>query len=487
MKKLLAIDIGAESGRAILGILDQGKVDLKEIHRFPNDPISISGSSHWNIYNLYSEIINAIKICVEQEKIELNAIGIDTWGVDYALLNKNGDLIGLPHTYRDSRTNGTIDEFSQLISKNRIYDLTGIQFLQLNTLFQLFAEKKYSPSKIDETTDLLFMPDIFNYLLTGVKKSEFTFATTSQLYNPIKKDWDDELFNALGISKNIMQEIVQPGTVIGYLSKHIQNLTGIKEIPVIAVASHDTGSAVAAIPGVGEDWAYLSSGTWSLMGIESREAIISEKTHRYNFTNEGGVEHTFRVLKNIVGLWLLQQCKKSWDRERSYTYDELTNLALDSSKFTAYVNSDDYTFFNPEDMPSAIKEYCTASNQRIPKTHGEFVQIILQSLALKYRNVMDQLHEISAKKINKLYITGGGIQNKILNQYIADATGIEVITALSEGTAAGNILVQALALGEIGSLFELRQIINRSIKTQIYHPRQSQEWDQAYDKFLKLL
>ena len=487
LAKLLAIDIGAESGRAILGILEDGILKLKEIHRFQNGPINIMGSYHWNIYQLYQEIIKAITICVEEEKVQPDSIGIDTWGVDYGLLNKDGNMIGLPYAYRDSRTDMAIEKFSKLLPKDKIYQLTGIQFMQFNTLFQLFAEKENSESIFNEAASLLFMPDIFSYLLTGKKKSEFTFATTSQLYNPQNNDWDEELFSALGIPIDIMQEIVQPGSIIGYTTKHIQNQTGVNEIPVIAVASHDTGSAIAAIPASGNDWAYLSSGTWSLMGIESRHSIINEKTYQYNFTNEGGVEHTFRVLKNIVGLWLLQQCKKSWSKEKNYTYDELTVLASKSSDFTAIIDPDDPTFFNPQDMPSAIIEYCQRTNQRIPEKYGDFVQIILQSLALKYRYVLDQLNEISVNKINRLYVTGGGIRNKVLNQYIANATGLEVITALAEGTAAGNVLVQAMALGEINSLTVIRQIVNRSIETHSYHPQQTKEWNQAYDTFLKLI
>lgn len=487
MVKLLAIDIGAESGRAILGSLENGVLKLKEIHRFQNGPINILGSLHWNIYHLYQEIIKSITICVEQEKVQPNSIGIDTWGVDYALLNQDGKLIGLPYAYRDSRTNKAIDKFSGIMAKDKIYQLTGIQFMQFNTLFQLFAEKENSNTIFSKVASLLFMPDIFNYLLTGIKKSEFTFATTSQLCNPRNNNWDDEIFAALGISKNIMQDIVQSGTVIGYISKHIQNQTGVKEIPVIAVASHDTSSAIAAIPAMSNDWAYLSSGTWSLMGIESKHAIINEKTYHYNFTNEGGVDQTFTVLKNITGLWLLQECRKLWSKETEMSYDQLVELTLKSSRFSAFINPDDQAFFNPDNMPSAIGEFCRKTNQQIPEKYGDFVEIILESLALKYRYVLDQLNELSSNKINRLYITGGGIRNKILNQYIANATGLEVVTALSEGTAAGNTLVQAKALGIVNSLTEIRQVVNRSIETKSYHPQQTNEWNQAYSLFLKLI
>jgi len=445
------------------------------------------GSLHWNIYQLYREIIKALAICVETEKIQPDAIGIDTWGVDYALLNRDGNFIGLPYAYRDSRTDQAIEEFSQLFSKHKIYQLTGIQFLQFNTLFQLYAERKNSDTIFNQATDLLFMPDIFNYLLTGVKTSEFSFATTSQLYNPEKNDWDDELFSALGISGVIMQEIVQPGTIIGYVHDNIQKQTDINEIPVVAVASHDTGSAIAAIPAAGEDWAYISSGTWSLMGIESKKPIISEKSYQYNFTNEGGVDHTFRVLKNIMGLWLLQQCKKAWQKEKDFSYDELVALAAQAPQLITFVDPDDPAFFNPEDMPTAMLDYCKKTSQNTPEKYGEFVRIILQSLALKYRYVLDQLREISATPIKRLYITGGGIQNRLLNQSIANATGIETIIALAEGTAVGNIMVQAMALGEVQSLAEIRQVINHSIETQVYYPQQVNEWDQAYHNFLKLI
>jgi rhamnulokinase len=487
VKRFLAIDLGAESGKSILGIYDEEKVILKEIYRFPNSTINIMGSLHWNILQLYKEIIQSLIICGENEGFKPDAIGIDTWGVDYALLSREGYFLGIPYAYRDKRTNNAVEEFVKDFSQEQIYNLTGIQFLQFNTLFQLYAEKKNHPLIFNSACDLLFMPDIFNYLLTGTKRSEFSFATTSQLFNPRKNEWVDELFIALGVSKSIMQEVVPPGTIIGYISEHIGRQTGIKDIPVVAVASHDTASAVAAIPAAGKNWAYISSGTWSLMGIENDWPIINKKSYQYNFTNEGGVGSTFRVLKNITGLWLLQQCKKSWKNQRDYSYDDLITLASKAPLCKVFIDPDHSAFFNPENMPTAISDYCRDTGQQVPEDHGECVQIILQSLALKYRYVLEQLQEISSKKIEKIYVTGGGIQNQLLNQYIANATGVRVITALAEGTAAGNIMVQAMALEEIDSPAGIRKVINNSIETQHYEPQQVVEWNEAYTHFLNFI
>jgi len=487
LKRFLAIDIGAESGRAILGIYEDQKVVLKEVYRFPNCVVNILGNLHWDVIQLYKEIINSLIICGDNKDLRPDAMGIDTWGVDYALLTAEGYFLGIPYAYRDKRTDNAINEFSEIFPREHIYELTGIQFLQFNTLFQLFTERKNHPSIFKSVNDLLFMPDIFNYLLTGIKRSEFSFATTSQLYNPRKNDWEDKLFTALGISRNIMQQIVQPGTILGCLTGSVSRQSSTNVIPVVAVASHDTGSAIAAIPATGNNWAYISSGTWSLMGIESDKPIISEKSYRYNFTNEGGVGHTFRVLKNITGLWLLQQCKKSWQNQRTYSYADLIKLAAQAPLFKVFIDPDHSLFFNPQDMPAAIVDYCRETGQPAPEKHGEYVQIILQSLALKYRFVLEQLQEISAKKIEKIYITGGGIQNRLLNQYIANATGLCAITVLPEGSAAGNIMVQAMALGEIQSPVEIRQVINNSVEIQTYEPQQVSSWNEAYSRFLNYL
>ncbi|MBN1181216.1 MAG: rhamnulokinase [Bacteroidales bacterium] len=485
MKNYLAIDIGAESGRGILGTLKDGKLTVKEIHRFTNGPHNVLGSLHWNILHLYEESIQAIINCVQNENVQPNAIGVDTWGVDYALLNKKGSFLDMPFAYRDSRTDNAIEEFTKIIPKERIYELTGIQFMQFNTLFQLFADKESRPCTLSAATDLLFMPDILNYVLTGQKVTDFSFATTSQLFNPNKMDWEDELLDALGISKSIMQKVVLPGTVIGNMIDNLCLQTGVKKLPVVAVASHDTGSAIAAIPAQGDDWAYISSGTWSLMGIESKHPIINETSYKYNITNEGGVEKTIRVLKNIMGLWLLQRTKAAWDKEKQYTYPELVELAKGAPQFKSFVDPDDSTFLYPENMAVAIHDFCKKTGQPVPANHAETVQCIFQSLAMKYRDTIDQLRDLSKKPLKKLYVTGGGSKNELLNQYIANATGAEVIAALPEGTAVGNIMVQAMAMGDVKDLEEIREVISRSFPLKSFKPENINAWEEAYQNYKK--
>jgi rhamnulokinase len=485
-KKFLAFDFGAESGRAIIGVLENEKLTLKEIHRFPTGMLKLQGHFHWNIFRLYEETKKAMKICVEQEQVQPDAIAIDTWGVDYALLAEDGSFLGLPHAYRDSRTDTAKQEFTDIIPSEQIYDLTGIQFMQFNTLFQLHAAVRDTMPQLKVATDLLFVPDIFNYLFTGVKKSEFSFATTSQLYNPKTNQWEEMLFKTLGISKDIMQDIVDPGTIIGELTDDICKETGMQKTPVVAVASHDTGSAIAAIPAEGSDWAYISSGTWSLMGIETKSPLISQETLKFNLTNEGGVEHTFRVLKNIMGLWLLQQCKKAWEKE-NYTYPRLIEMSQSAPAFKSFVNPDDTSFYNPENMPAAIDHFCDRTNQEKPASHGEYVRLIMESLALKYRYTLEQLREVSPHTIKKLYIIGGGTQNELLCQYTANACGIPVVTGSSEGTAVGNLMVQAMALGEVSSLDEIREVIRNSFESKIYEPQERNAWEEAYLNFKSVL
>ncbi|MCJ7821790.1 MAG: FGGY family carbohydrate kinase, partial [Armatimonadetes bacterium] len=330
---LLAFDLGAESGRAVLGTLDGRRLDVRELSRFPNGMVGILGHLHWNVVQLFQEVKQGLRTCAAEVTAEPESVGLDTWGVDFGLLAPDGSLLGLPYGYRDARTTGVMDEFFQRVPRRRVYELTGIQFIQFNSLFQLFAMVRDRFPLLPLVSAVLFMPDLFNYLLTGVKKNEFTIATTSQLYNPVSRDWEEELFSALGISRAVMQEIVAPGTVIGTLDNEVRRETGIGAIPVIATASHDTAAAVAAAPAEGDEWAYISSGTWSLMGVESPVPIITDESLECNFTNEGGVGNTFRVLKNIMGLWLLRQCREAWTSDRLYSYSELSEMALSAPPF----------------------------------------------------------------------------------------------------------------------------------------------------------
>jgi len=479
----LAFDLGAESGRAVLGWLENRRLHIKELSRFPNGMVSILGHLYWNIFRLFEEMKRGMKLCSSEVRAHPESIAVDTWGVDFGLLSHDGTILGLPYAYRDSRTEGVMEEFFKRISRERIYQLTGVQFIQLNSLFQLFATKRDQPELLDFASDLLFIPDIFNYLLTGVKKTEFTFATTSQLYNPLRKEWEDELFEALGISRSIMQEITPPGTIMGNLDRTICRETGLNQIPISSVASHDTGSAVAAVPAQGEDWAYISSGTWSLMGVETREPIINSQTLDLNFTNEGGVEGTFRFLKNITGLWLLQECRKAWAEERNYDYEELAEAARSVSPFRSIIHPDWGGFLNPPDMPGAIRKFCQNTGQPVPDSPANYVRCILESLALKYRLVLDQLKRIYPHPIHRIHVIGGGAQNRLLCQFTANATGLPIIAGPAEATAVGNIMVQALSLGYIASQEDMREVIKESFELVRYEPEKTSEWESAYERF----
>ena len=483
----LAFDLGAGSGRAIAGTYSNGKVRLQEISRFSSEMINVLGHYHWDIYRLYDLLKDSLKTVALKSDFNPVSIGIDTWGVDYGLLAEDGSILEIPYAYRDSRTDGAMEQFFKLIPREKVYQLTGIQFMQLNTLFQLYAAKRDNLSIMKIATDLLFIPDLLNYLFTGKKTSEFTFATTSQLFNPIKMAWEGELFDALGISMSIMQKIVMPGTIISELSGNICQETGINGIPVIAVALHDTGSAIAAVPAEGKNWAYLSSGTWSLMGIELDKPLISEKTQALNFTNEGGVEGTFRFLKNITGLWLLQQSKKEWATKKDYSYEELVEMAKKQKPFRCFVDSDARELMNPINMPDEIRVYCKRTGQYVPQNEGEIVRCIFDSLAFKYRNVFDQLKQVSPFPIEKLYVIGGGSKNQFLCQLTANAIGIPVVAGPAEATAYGNIMVQAMAMGHVKSLSQIREVIRNSVECVTFYPEETSIWENAYINYMTVV
>ncbi|MDP2918688.1 MAG: rhamnulokinase family protein [Dehalococcoidia bacterium] len=483
----LAFDLGASSGRAILGRFgDDNRLQIREVHRFPNQMLNVMGTLHWDVFRLYEEILQGMRILATGYASSPAGIGIDTWGIDFGLFDAQGSLIGNPVAYRDRRTEGAMQEFFSKLPRKKLFALTGIQFLPFNTVFQLYAMVRDKSPQLDIAADLLFIPDIFNYFLTGIRKTEFTFATTSQLYNPVTNAWDDEIFRQLRIPKNLMQEVVPPGTVLGKHTENVSALTGLQPVPVIAGASHDTGSAVAAVPASGDDFAYISCGTWSCMGIESRKPLINEKTLAYNITNEGGVGGTFRVLKNIAGLWLLQECRKEWAKARDYSYDELVKMAENTQTLTTIVDLDRPEFLNPASMPHAISDFCHATGQPAPHNIGEFVRVILQSLALAYRYVLGQLEEVKGKRIERLHIIGGGSQNGLLCQLAADATGLPVHAGPAEATAIGNLLVQAMALGRLASLEALREVVRRSFDLTTYEPRHTSDWDKAFEHFKRL-
>jgi len=484
-RTFLAFDLGAESGRAVLGALAQGRLRLREVRRFQNEMVSLGEGLHWDAARLFEECQVALRQCAAQEESPAS-VAVDTWGVDFGLLDEEGRLLEQPRSYRDLRNAGAREEFFRRVPRERVYELTGIQFLPFNSLFQLQAMVRDGAPALPRARDLLFMPDLISYFLSGEKRTEFTFATTSQLYNPVTGEWEEELFSALGLSRDLMQEIVPPGTVLGMLGPKVCRETGLAPVPVVATASHDTASAVAAAPGEGGEWAYISSGTWSLMGIESDRPILTARARELNLTNEGGVGGTFRVLKNIMGLWLLQQCRKAWAAERTCSYEELVQMAEAAPAFGPLIDPDREEFLNPPDMPEAMRRRCRETGERVPETRGEFARCVLESLALKYRLVLDQLREVHPHPINRIHIIGGGTRNELLCQLAADATGLPVMAGPVEATAAGNVLVQALGLGCLASVAEVREVVRRSFPLKRYQPRKEARWEAAYRRFREL-
>jgi rhamnulokinase len=479
----LAFDLGAESGRAILGTLEGERLVTRELHRFPNGPMSLFGHLHWNVYDLFAEMKKAVRGCVGPVGIVPDSLAVDTWGVDFGLLNREGTLLGLPFAYRDRRNVWGMKKFLGVVSKEKIYEITGIQFLPFNTLFQIHAQSLENPGLLESASDLLFMPDLLTYFLTGRRTNEATIASTSQLLDPRTRTWSTDLLAALGIEPTFLKTLTPSGTVVGRLLDDVSLETGCPSLPVVATAGHDTASAVAAVPAEGDDWAFLSSGTWSLMGIETPEPIISPKTLAMNFTNEGGMTGTIRFLKNVTGLWLVQQCRKRWGGPESLSYEDLTDAAAEAPAFAAMIDPDDPSFLNPPDMPEAILNFCRRTNQRLPDSNAAIVRCILESLAMKYRIVLDELRSVSPRPIRKIHIIGGGSNNALLCQFTADATSLPVIAGPAEATAVGNILGQALALGAVRSLRDIRVIAASLSELRIYEPRGTSSWDKAYERY----
>ncbi|MGQ9628001.1 MAG: rhamnulokinase [Anaerolineae bacterium] len=489
MRKLnfIAFDLGAESGRGVLGQFDGERLTLREIHRFPNGPVRLLDSIHWDVLRLFMEIKQSLGLYVQEYGAEVAGIGLDTWGVDFALLGRDGSLLGNPWHYRDKRTDGMMEEAFRRVSREEIFEYTGIQFMQLNTLYQLLSMALARSPLLEVAETLLMMPDLFNFWLTGRKVCEFTDATTTQFYDPRRGDWARPLLEKLGLPTHILKEIVPPGTELGPLLPSVAEEVGLGRVPVIAPACHDTGSAVAAVPARGQDWAYISSGTWSLMGVEVTEPVINEKTLNYNFTNEGGVEGTFRLLKNIMGLWLVQSSRQVWARAgENFSYTELTEMAAKAKPFKAIINPDDPAFIHPEDMVSEIRAFCGRTGQKVPEEKGEVIRCILESLALRYRWTLERLEELLGRRLNKIHIVGGGSQNRLLCQFTASSCGREVLTGPVEATAIGNVIMQALGQGHLASLGEARELVRRSFDVLSYEPVEGARWDEAYERFVQV-
>ncbi len=484
MAKMLAYDFGASSGRAILGELKDDLLELKEIHRFSNDPVMFSNHLQWDILRLAYEVKQGLLKCRNSEDSDISSIGVDTWGVDFGLLDDRGELIANPYHYRDSRTKGMIDKCFEIIPQKHLFSRTGLLVAPYNSIYQLLAMKVLGDKSLDRAETLLLMPDLISYMLTGEKVSEYTEVTTTQLYNHSEGNWDNYILELLNLPKDIFTKIVKPGTVIGKLRENICSELSIAPIPVIAVASHDTASAVAAVPAEKGNWAFISSGTWSLVGIETDKPIINEFVSRYNFTNEGGVNNKINFTKNIMGLWIVQECKREWEKAgRKIGFAELVELAKKEKGFTAFIDPDDSLFYEPGDMPEKVRRYCKNTEQAIPETIGEIIRCVEESLAYKCRWAIDKIEEITSQKIDVINMVGGGINDQLLCQLTANATGRKVVAGPVEATAIGNIIVQAFALGEIRDIAHGREIIRKSFEMKEYLPKDQGSWEENYLRF----
>ncbi len=492
----LALDLGAESGRGILGRFDGETLTLDEIHRFPNGPVRMVDTLHWDVLRLFEEMKAALKKAATTAGANLDGIGIDTWGVDFGLVGRGDTLLGNPVHYRDARTNGMAELATQKIARDRIYEITGLQFLPFNTVYQLLALRTSQSPLLDVAETMLMMPDLFAWLFTGRRLGERTDSSTTQLLDPRTGLWSSEICSALDLPFAILPELIEPGTEVGPLRASVLEELGLKRgLSLIAPGTHDTASAVAAVPttsdtspGSPPDWCYLSSGTWSLLGVEVPRPVINAETFQYNFTNEGGVAGTTRLLKNIMGLWLVQECRRTWQRSGiEWSYEELVAQAGAARPFATLIDPDHPSFFAPGDMPARIAAFCTRTGQKAPKNEGAFTRCALESLALKYRWTIERLESLLGTTIRSIHVVGGGSRNALLCQFTADACGRPVLGGPIEATAAGNILLQAMARGKLGSLAEARAVVARSFPISTYEPRDTPAWTEAAGRFDKLV
>jgi rhamnulokinase len=487
----IAIDLGAESGRVIAGIWDGKTLRLDELHRFPNGPVLWADTLRWDVLRLWAEIQTGLALAAKKYGKRVVSVGADTWGVDFVLLDKHGELLGLPYHYRDARTRGMLDKAFRKVSRARIFGETGLQFMELNTLYQLLAMKKKTPALLGAADCLLLMPDFVHFCLCGARAVEYTNGTTTQCLHALKREWASSLLRQFGLPRRIFPELVRPGAGLGRLRRSVAEASGLSGVRVVAPPSHDTASAVAGVPtsDTGKSsWAYISSGTWSLMGVETKQASLSSRTLALNFTNEGGLDGTFRLLKNIMGLWLVQRCKRSFDAKGlRLGYGQLMELARQAPALAAIVDPDDPCFLNPPDMPRAIQDYCRRTRQPAPRTEGALVRCALESLALKYSVVLHWLSELGGRPLDVIHVVGGGSQNALLNQMTADACQRPVICGPVEATAMGNLLTQVRASREIGSLAQMRAVVQHSSPLSSYAPGADTRWPEARERLLDLM
>lgn len=485
MKKVLAFDFGASSGRAIIGSFDGEKITLKEVHRFTNDPVDLGGTLYWDVLRLFYEI----KQGIVKAKIAggFDSIGIDTWGVDFGLIDKNGRLLENPVHYRDKRTSGLVEESFKSVPRQKMYDITGIQFMELNTLFQLISLKKQRPEMLERADKMLFMPDLFAYFLTGKMCSEYSIASTSQLIDINTHSWSKELLDAFGIKESLFAPLTEPGTQLGNLSKEICEECGVESVPVISVCGHDTQSAITAVPCESGDFAFLSSGTWSLFGTELQKPIVNETSLKINITNEGGFGGTTGFLKNIIGLWLIQESRRQWQREgKDYSYADLEKLALSEEPFKCFIDPDAPEFVPQGNIPERVREFCRKTGQYVPESVGEIMRCIYESLAMKYRMTFEKLCECTGKDYPVIHVIGGGTKDGLLCRMTASSCGKTVKAGPIEATVMGNVAVQLMSDGTIGSISEARKAVAASESLKTYEPENTDEWIKAYESFVKI-
>lgn len=486
----LAVDLGASGGRVLAGRFDGNRLALDEVHRFANGPVRIHDSLYWNLLGLWQQILHGLREAQRRYGGAIRSVGVDTWGVDFGLIGRDNTLLGNPHHYRDPRTDGVMDKALRIVQREEIFAETGLQFLPFNTLFQLLAMQERKSPLLDQAEHFLMMPDLIHWFLSGQKVNERTNASTTQFYNPTTRQWAKDLLRRFELQGRYLGHIVDPGTSLGPLLGSVANETGLEGVEVVAPGSHDTASAVVAVPvaTADGDWCYISSGTWSLLGAELPSPVLTDRCREANFTNEVGVGSTIRLLKNIGGLWLLQEARRCWkDQGTTYEWDDLSHLAQHSMPLTSMVDPDDASFLAPTDMPAAIRAYCQRKGQPVPGDDGALVRCILESLALKYRYVLDLLEKLLERRLETIHLIGGGTQNRLLCQFTANATGRRVLAGPVEATAAGNALVQAMSAGAIGDLSQAREVVRASFEIEEYQPAESHRWQDAFGRFLDLL
>jgi rhamnulokinase len=490
-KAYLAVDMGASSGRHVLGRFDGNSLHLEEVYRFENGPVEVNGSLHWDLLAQWTHVRNGLRAAARPD-LSISSIGVDTWGVDFGLLGRNDELLGNPYHYRDARTEGIMEKAFGIVPRAEIFRHTGLQFMQFNTLYQLFVMKTNRSPILESAERMLMMPDLFHWLLTGEKSNEMSNASTTQFYDPQTGDWAFDLLDKFGLPKKILGPISQPGTVLGPLRKKLADDLCLAGMQVVLPGSHDTASAVMAVPtvskpGVRPDWCYISLGTWALMGIESPRPVITDEVAKLNFTNEGGVGGTTRLLKNITGLWLVQECRRAWNRAgENLHWSDLDRLCAAQPPLQAFVNPDDHDFLAPRDMPEAICNFCRKTGQTVPSDKGGVLRCAIESIAMRFRKVLGDLESLAGGRIETIHIVGGGIQNRQICQAAADACGRRVVTGPIEATATGNLMMQALAAGDVGSIAEAREVVRRSISVDVYEPQNTAAWDEAYGRFSKI-